>query len=73
MDLSLVSWAEAKDAFARRYLKQVLERVKGNVTLAARQTGMRRQAFQRLLKRHALDPERYRPEKRPSEQGPADA
>ncbi|MBI3723787.1 sigma-54-dependent Fis family transcriptional regulator [bacterium] len=54
------TWNEAKESFARRYLKQVLARAEGNISLAARESGMLRQAFQRLLKRHGVDPERYR-------------
>ena len=58
--LDLAPWSDAKEAFARRYLKAILERVEGNVTQGATQAGMRRQAFQRLLKRHDLDAEGWR-------------
>lgn len=58
--LDLAPWSDAKEAFARRYLKAILERVEGNVTQGAAQAGMRRQAFQRLLKRHDLDAESWR-------------
>ena len=54
------TWNDAKESFARRYLKDVLARSGGNISLAARESGMLRQAFQRLLKRHAIDPETYR-------------
>jgi transcriptional regulator with GAF, ATPase, and Fis domain/tetratricopeptide (TPR) repeat protein len=54
------TWNEAKESFARRYLKEVLARSGGNISLAARESGMLRQAFQRLLKRHGIDPEDYR-------------
>jgi transcriptional regulator with GAF, ATPase, and Fis domain len=53
-------WAEAKEAFARGYLTSVLSRVGGNISLAARESGMLRQAFQRLLKRHGIDPAAFR-------------
>src|SRR5581483_3125898 len=54
------TWNDAKGSFARRYLKDVLARSGGNISLAARESGMLRQAFQRLLKRHGIDPEHYR-------------
>jgi serine/threonine-protein kinase PknK len=59
-DLSHSRWADAKEAFAKSYLTSVLARVGGNISLAARESGMLRQAFQRLLKRHAIDPAQYR-------------
>jgi transcriptional regulator with GAF, ATPase, and Fis domain len=59
-ELSHRRWAEAKEAFARGYLTSVLARVGGNISLAARESGMLRQAFQRLLKRHGVDPSTYR-------------
>jgi len=67
-DLSHVHWSEAKEAFARRYLTAVLARVGGNISLAARESGMLRQAFQRLLKRHEIDANEFRekPVQRPS-------
>jgi transcriptional regulator with GAF, ATPase, and Fis domain/tetratricopeptide (TPR) repeat protein len=54
------TWNDAKESFARRYLKDVLARANGNISLAARESGMLRQAFQRLLKRHGVDPGSYR-------------
>lgn len=59
-DLSLARWSEAKEGFARRYLTSVLLRVGGNISVAARESGMLRQAFQRLLKRYGIDPAEYR-------------
>ena len=59
-EMGLLPWNEAKEAFARHYLTSVLSRVGGNVSLAARESGMLRQAFQRLVKRHAIDPEEFR-------------
>ena len=53
-------WSEAKEAFARHYIRSVLARVEGNVSEAARETGMLRQAFQRLMKRHDVDPLEFR-------------
>ena len=54
------SIADAKELFAKRYLISVLARVGGNISLAARESGMLRQAFQRLLKRHGVDPAQFR-------------
>ena len=59
-DLSRMHWADAKEAFAKRFLVDVLTRFGGNVSLAARESGMLRQAFQRLLKRHEIDASEYR-------------
>jgi two-component system response regulator AtoC len=42
------------DAFERAYLEAVLDRAEGNVTRAAREAGVLRQVFQRLLDRHGL-------------------
>jgi transcriptional regulator with GAF, ATPase, and Fis domain len=53
-------WSEAKEAFARHYITTVLRRVDGNVSVAARETGMLRQAFQRLVKRYGIDPAKFR-------------
>ena len=45
------SYSDAKEDFSRRYLRRVLERTYGNISWAARESGMLRQAFQRLMKR----------------------
>lgn len=42
------------DAFERRYLSRLMERHKGNVTVAAQHAGMLRSALQRLLRKHAM-------------------
>jgi two-component system, NtrC family, response regulator HydG len=42
----------------RRYLEAVLTRSGGNITRAAEESGMLRQVFQRLLRRHGIEPER---------------
>jgi DNA-binding NtrC family response regulator len=46
--------------FERRYLRDLMERVGGNVTQAAEVAGMLRPALQRLLRKHAVDPVDYR-------------
>ena len=75
-DLARMHWSDAKEAFAKRFLTDVLTRVGGNVSEAARESGMLRQAFQRLLKRHEIDANEFRGEKRrPTEKlsGPPEA
>lgn len=52
--------AEARDAFERDYLARVLRMTGGNVSQAARLAGRNRTEFYRLLKRHALDPARFK-------------
>jgi DNA-binding NtrC family response regulator len=46
--------------FTESYLRRAVERTSGNVSLAARNCGMERQALQRLLRRHEIDAESYR-------------
>jgi two-component system response regulator HydG len=56
--LSRMPFAEAKqlanEAFERRYLEAVLQRTDGNVSEAARESGMDRSNFRRVLKRYDL-------------------
>lgn len=63
-DLSLqdsnLPYKDAKNDVVSRfsvdYLSRALKKTKGNVSVAAKKSGMERQAFQRLLKRHGLVP-----------------
>ncbi|OFW08564.1 MAG: hypothetical protein A3G20_04225 [Acidobacteria bacterium RIFCSPLOWO2_12_FULL_59_11] len=48
------------DQFEQAYLEQALAQTGGNVSLAARQTGMKRSAFHRLLHKHHLYPAAFR-------------
>ena len=51
---------EVVDRFATAYLKNALTRTNGNVSAAARQSGVERQVFQRLLRRYAIHSAQYR-------------
>ena len=57
-------YKEAKNAIIDRfsidYLGSALKKTKGNVSAAAKNSGMERQAFQRLLRRHGMSAQEYR-------------
>jgi DNA-binding NtrC family response regulator len=48
--------------FEESYLRQLLVDAQGNVSVAARQSGMKRSALHRLLRKHALSPSDFRPD-----------
>lgn len=48
------------DAAGREYLVQLLSEVQGNVTRAAIEAGVERESLHRLLRKHSLDPARFR-------------
>jgi two-component system, NtrC family, response regulator GlrR len=50
----LPSLKDARDAFERAYLVEVLRRANGNVTAAARVAGRNRTDFYDLLRRHGV-------------------
>ncbi len=50
----------AIDAAARDYFSGLLRRLGGNVTRAAIEAGMERETMHRLLRKHAIDPGRFR-------------
>lgn len=55
--------AEAIADFERHYLNGILARTDGNVSQAARLAGTDRSALRKLLRRHGLTPETYRPQR----------
>lgn len=57
---SLPSLAEARDAFIRDYLTQLLHITEGNVARAARLAKRNRTEFYKLLARHELDPTEFK-------------
>jgi two-component system response regulator GlrR len=56
----LVPFATARDQFELEYLSNLLQTTDGNVSQAARLAGRNRSEFYSLLKKHSLDPSRYR-------------
>ncbi|MGQ9668904.1 sigma-54-dependent transcriptional regulator [Desulfosoma sp.] len=46
--------------FHQQYLENLLARCAGNVTHAARQCGLERQALQQVMRRFGIDPEKFR-------------
>jgi two-component system response regulator GlrR len=57
---ALVSFQDARDDFERRYLIQALTATKGNVARAAARAGKHRADFYKLLRKHGLDPGRFK-------------
>jgi DNA-binding NtrC family response regulator len=48
--------ARAVNQFEQSYLAEVLRRCEGNVSRAAKAAGKERRSFQRLLRKHSVDP-----------------
>ncbi len=57
----LPGFAEARDEFTRTYLSQILQITEGNVSQAARLAKRNRTDFYKLLARHGLEPEMFKP------------
>jgi len=53
----------ARDAFEKTYLIQLLEITRGNVSIAAKMSGKYRADFYMLLKKHNLDPAAFKDQK----------
>jgi DNA-binding NtrC family response regulator len=60
LETDMVSRSETLDETEHHYLISLLARHKGNVSEAARQAGMSRQGFHKLLKKHGIAASRYR-------------
>lgn len=56
----LPGFQEARQQFEREYLVELLQRVNGNVSQAARLAKRNRTEFYKLLKRHHLNPARFK-------------
>jgi two-component system response regulator GlrR len=61
---TIPTYDEAREAFARAYLVDNLQRTGGNVTQAARIAKRTRTDFYKLLARYRLQPEDYKPPSR---------
>lgn len=64
VDVHQLVYKEAKDelitAFTSKYLETALDKSSGNVSAAARASGMERQAFQRLMRRFQIKSQSFR-------------
>ena len=58
---ALPSFSDARDEFTRNYLSQLLQITRGNVSQAARLAKRNRTDFYKLLGRHQLNPEHFKP------------
>lgn len=52
--------AQVVEAFTRAYVTDLLQRTQGNVSEAARLSGLERVSLQKIIKRHEIDADRYR-------------
>jgi DNA-binding NtrC family response regulator len=63
-DLTTIPYREAKASvlaqFSTRYLKKALEKYGGNVTQAARASGLERQSFQQIMRKYGLRSDTFR-------------
>lgn len=63
-DMSQLTYKEAKETtltrFNHNYIGAMLSMTQGNITQAAKRCAMDRQALQQIMKRYAIDPEKYR-------------
>lgn len=62
--LFAMEYQQAKESFLEKfrntYLDQLLKTTKGNISQAARKSGLKRTSLQRLLKQYQIDADRYR-------------
>jgi DNA-binding NtrC family response regulator len=63
-DLSELPYRDAKESvlaqFSTRYLEEALRRTNGNVTRAARASGLERQSFQQIMRKYGVRSEAFR-------------
>jgi DNA-binding NtrC family response regulator len=63
-DMEELTYKEAKEdtltRFNHNYIGAMLSMTGGNVTQAAKRCAMDRQALQQIMKRYAIDPEKFR-------------
>ena len=63
-DIITIPYRDAKESvlaqFSIRYLEKALEKSGGNVTQAARQSGMERQSFQQVMRKYGIRSDAYR-------------
>jgi DNA-binding NtrC family response regulator len=63
--LSTMEYQQAKEMFLEKfqtaYLNQLLKKSQGNISQAARKSGLQRTSLQRLLKQYRLNADQYRP------------
>lgn len=50
----------AVERFTRAYMEKLLTLSRGNISLAAQYSGMKRQSLQKILRRYGIEPERFR-------------
>lgn len=51
----------AVEAFTLDYLNRLLQQTKGNISLSAKISGLRRQSLQKIIKRYGIDVSHFRP------------
>jgi len=62
-ETELASFEQARRKFEREYLAQLLKITEGNVTQASRMAKRNRTEFYKLLQRHKLDPQLFKPQR----------
>ena len=58
---ALSTYTDAKRSFEREFVLEFLRQYDGNVSRAAEEAGLHRSSFQRLMRRHGIHSEEYRP------------
>jgi len=58
---SELGFNEAKELFEKNYIVQLLRENKGNISVAAKKSGLLRQGLQSKIRKYAIDPTLFRP------------